>query len=83
MAIPLAGLNTFAAQIVSGFGFDVLPTVLLGMPTGVLQSLSGVVVAIPQRWMTNKRCVSAALCSLIPILCSVLLRSEWSTLLKS
>ncbi|KAH8172804.1 major facilitator superfamily protein [Sarocladium implicatum] len=72
--VPTGGLVTFAAQIVSGLGYSPLNTVLLGMPTGLFQSLAGFMVAVPQRWLTNKRCLSCALCCLIPLACSILLR---------
>lgn len=74
MNVPTGGLVTFAAQIVSGLGYGKLETTLLGMPTGVMQSLAGFMVAIPQRWLKNKRCLSAALCCLVPLICSVLIK---------
>ncbi|KAF6837195.1 allantoate permease [Colletotrichum plurivorum] len=74
MNVPTGGLVTFAAQIVSGLGYGKLETTLLGMPTGVMQSLAGFMVAIPQRWLKNKRCLSTALCCLVPLICSVLIK---------
>ncbi|KDN68837.1 hypothetical protein CSUB01_12614 [Colletotrichum sublineola] len=74
MNVPTGGLVTFAAQIVSGLGYGKLETTLLGMPTGMVQSLAGFMLAIPQRWLRNKRCLSSALCCLIPIACSVIIR---------
>ncbi|KAF6813223.1 allantoate permease [Colletotrichum sojae] len=76
MNVPTGGLVTFAAQIVSGLGYGKLETTLLGMPTGVMQSLAGFMVAIPQRWLKNKRCLSAALCCLVPLICSVLIKGS-------
>ncbi|KAF4431480.1 Major facilitator superfamily domain general substrate transporter [Fusarium acutatum] len=55
MNVPTGGLVTFAAQIVSGLGYGRLETTLLGMPTGMMQSLAGLMVAIPQKWLHNKR----------------------------
>ncbi|CAI6092377.1 unnamed protein product [Clonostachys chloroleuca] len=72
--VPTGGLVTFAAQIVSGLGYSPLNTVLLGMPTGIMQSVAGFMVAIPQRYMTNKRCLSCAICCLVPLACSILIR---------
>ncbi|KAH7039560.1 major facilitator superfamily domain-containing protein [Microdochium trichocladiopsis] len=74
MNVPTGGLVTFAAQIVSGLGYGKLETTLLGMPTGMVQSFAGLMVAIPQRWLKNKRCISAALCCLVPLACSILIR---------
>lgn len=76
--VPTGGLVTFAAQIVSGLGYSPLTTVLLGMPTGMFQSLAGFLVAIPQQWMTNKRCLSCAVCCLVPLACSILIRCKSS-----
>ncbi|KAK2003429.1 MFS general substrate transporter [Colletotrichum falcatum] len=61
MNVPTGGLVTFADQIVSGLGYGKLETTLLGMPTGMVQSLAGFMVAIPQRWLRNERCLSSAL----------------------
>ncbi|KGO67248.1 Major facilitator superfamily domain, general substrate transporter [Penicillium expansum] len=47
--VPLGGLSTFAAQIVSGLGYSSLETTLLGMPTGMFQTFAGLMVAVPQR----------------------------------
>ncbi|CAH0018603.1 unnamed protein product [Clonostachys rhizophaga] len=74
MNVPTGGLVTFAAQIVSGFGYSRLETVLLGMPTTPFQVLAVFSVAIPQKWMTNKRSISCAVSLLVPITCSLLLR---------
>lgn len=75
--VPTGGLVTFAAQIVSGLGYSPLNTVLLGMPTGIMQSVAGFMVAIPQRYMTNKRCLSCAICCLVPLACSILIRRKF------
>ncbi|KAH8894000.1 MFS general substrate transporter [Thozetella sp. PMI_491] len=74
MNVPTGGLVTFAAQIVSGLGYGTLETTLLGMPTGMIQSLAGFMVAIPQKWLKNKRCISAALCCLVPLICSLVIQ---------
>lgn len=76
MNVPTGGLVTFAAQIVSGLGYGKLETTLLGMPTGMIQSLAGFMVAIPQRWLHNKRCYTAAACCLVPLACSILIRGK-------
>lgn len=74
MNVPTGGLVTFAAQIVNGLGYSRLQTVLLGMPTGVIQTAAGLMVAAPQHFLKNKRCITAACCCLIPLVCSVLMQ---------
>ncbi|EXK46390.1 hypothetical protein FOMG_00112 [Fusarium oxysporum f. sp. melonis 26406] len=74
MNVPTGGLVTFAAQIVSGLGYGRLETTLLGMPTGMMQSLAGFIVAIPQQWLHSKRCYTAAACCLVPLVCSIIIR---------
>lgn len=76
MNVPNGGLVTFAAQIVSGFGYGRLETVLLGMPTTPFQVAGVFLVAVPQRWLTNKRSISCALALLVPLTCSLLLRCK-------
>ncbi|RKK29165.1 hypothetical protein BFJ65_g1101 [Fusarium oxysporum f. sp. cepae] len=75
MNVSTGGLVTFAAQIVSGLGYGRLETTLLGMPTGMMQSLAGFMVAIPQQWLHNKRCYTAAACCLVPLVCSIIIRA--------
>lgn len=60
MNVSNGGLNTFSAQIVSGFGFNALNTVLIGMPTGVIQAVSSILAALPPRYIKDSRCLSAA-----------------------
>lgn len=74
MNVSNGGLNTFSAQIVSGFGFSTLITVLLGMPTGVIQAVSSIVATIPSRYFKDVRCLSAAACCLVPLVCSIVIR---------
>lgn len=74
MNISNGGLNTFSAQIVSGFGFNSLQTVLLGMPTGVIQAVSSILVALPPRYIKDTRCLCAGLCCLVPLVCSIIIR---------
>lgn len=78
MNVPTGGIVTFAAQIVNGLGYSRLQTTLLGMPTGVVQTFAGLLVAVPQRWLKNMRCFSAALCCLVPLTCSLLMRRTLS-----
>ncbi|RDW85433.1 allantoate permease-2 [Coleophoma crateriformis] len=74
MNVPNGGLNTFSAQIVSGFGFGTLTTTLLGMPTGVVQALSSMAATIPSRYFKNTRCFSAAFFCMVPLICSIVIR---------
>jgi hypothetical protein len=75
--IPNGGLVTFAAQIVSGLGYGKLETTLLGMPTGVLQTVSGFLVSGLAHYTKNKRTLWSALCCLVPLACSILIRSKY------
>ncbi|EEU36118.1 uncharacterized protein NECHADRAFT_53068 [Fusarium vanettenii 77-13-4] len=74
MNVPTGGLSAFAAQIISGIGNSPLETVLLTMPCSPFQTVASLAVAIPQKWLTNKRCLSSAICCLIPLACSILIR---------
>ncbi|RSL52976.1 hypothetical protein CEP54_010611 [Fusarium duplospermum] len=74
MNVPTDGLSAFAAQIISGLGNSPLETVLLTMPCSPFQTVASLAVAIPQKWLTNKRCLSSAICCLIPLACSILIR---------
>ncbi|RKL29098.1 hypothetical protein BFJ70_g10809 [Fusarium oxysporum] len=83
MNVPTGGLVTFAAQIVSGLEYGRLETTLLGMPTGMMQSLAGFMVAIPQQWLHNKRCYTAAACCLVPLVCSIIIKGKTPRPMKS
>ncbi|KAH8894520.1 MFS general substrate transporter [Thozetella sp. PMI_491] len=72
--VPNGGLVTFAAQIVSGMGFGALETTLLGMPTGVIQTVSAFMVSGLSRVTTNKRALWCSLCCLVPMTCSIIIR---------
>ncbi|KAL6399359.1 putative allantoate permease protein [Ilyonectria robusta] len=74
MNVPTGGLSAFAAQIISGIGNSKLETMLLTMPASPFQTLASLTVAIPQRWLKNKRCLSSAICCLIPLTCSILIK---------
>ncbi|KAF4819910.1 putative transporter [Colletotrichum tropicale] len=74
MNVSNGGLNTFSAQIVSSFGFSPLKTVLLGMPTGVIQAVSSILATIPPRYIKDTRCISAAACCIVPLVCSIVIR---------
>ncbi|KAK2606711.1 hypothetical protein N8I77_005442 [Diaporthe amygdali] len=74
MNVSNGGLNTFSAQIVSGFGFSKLNTVLIGMPTGVIQAVTSILATIPPRYFKNTRCLSAAACCVVPLVCSIVIR---------
>lgn len=74
MNVSNGGLNTFSAQIVSGFGFTKLQTVLIGIPTGVIQSLSSILATLLPRYIKNTRCIAAALCCAVPLVSSIVIR---------
>lgn len=77
MNVPNGGLNTFSAQIVSGLGFSTLTTTLLGMPTGVIQGLVSLAATVPTRYFKDVRCLSAACCCVVPLVCSIVIRSKY------
>ncbi|RDW61475.1 hypothetical protein BP5796_11367 [Coleophoma crateriformis] len=72
--VPNGGLVTFAAQIVSGLGYGKLETTLLGMPTGVFMTVSGLMVSIPAYYLRNCRCLLAGICCLVPLVCCILIK---------
>lgn len=74
MNVSNGGLNTFSAQIVSGFGFTKLNTVLIGIPTGIIQAVTSILATIPPRYIKNTRCISAAVCCAVPLVCSIVIR---------
>ncbi|KAM0425060.1 hypothetical protein ACHAPT_009619 [Fusarium lateritium] len=72
--VPTGGGVAFGAQIVSGLGFGTLETTLLNMPTGLMMTLASFMVAVPQLWLKNQRCLSMGLCCVVPIVCCSLLQ---------
>lgn len=69
----LGGLTTFAALIVNGLGFSPLQAVLLGMPTGVIQTLSSVVVSYVGTIWPNTRCIFISATCLFPLVGTALI----------
>lgn len=70
--ISNSALVTFAAYIVSGLGFSILKTTLLGIPTGIFMTLSSWIIATPSYWFPKKyRTVSTAIICCVPIICCV------------
>ncbi|KAL4967095.1 MFS general substrate transporter [Aspergillus stella-maris] len=74
MNVPNGGLVTFAAQIVSGMGYGKLQTTLLGMPTGVIQTVSAFMVSGLCSFTRNKRTLFGAIFCLVPMACSIIIR---------
>lgn len=74
--IPLGALSTFAAQIISSQGYSNLTTTLLGMPTGIFQTMAGFLVAFLQTRLKNKKCLTSIICCLVPVVCSIFIRSR-------
>ncbi|EEU39001.1 uncharacterized protein NECHADRAFT_3210, partial [Fusarium vanettenii 77-13-4] len=72
--VPTGGVVAFGAQIVSGLGFSTLETMLLSIPTGATLTLSSFMVAVPQLWFKNKRCLAMGLCCIVPVVCCPLLQ---------
>ncbi|WAO90695.1 Hypothetical protein NCS54_00813200 [Fusarium falciforme] len=72
--VPTGGVVAFGAQIVSGLGFSTLETMLLSISTGATLTLSSFMVAVPQLWFKNKRCLAMGLCCIVPVFCCSLLQ---------
>ncbi|QPG72944.1 hypothetical protein FOA43_000248 [Brettanomyces nanus] len=73
--IPNGALVTFAAQIVSGFGYSPLRTTLLGMPTRVFMTLSSFVIILPTLKIPRKyKSIAIALVGLGPLVCGILIK---------
>ncbi|EKG16901.1 Major facilitator superfamily [Macrophomina phaseolina MS6] len=71
--IPNGGVVTFAAIIVSGFGYSTLVTTLLGIPTGIIATAWSWIIAYPAGRFRNSRCVIAASCNLLAVACAMLM----------
>ncbi|KAF2097710.1 MFS general substrate transporter [Rhizodiscina lignyota] len=69
----LGGLTTFAALIVNNLGFSPLQTVLLGMPTGVIQTASSIIVSYVGTIWPNTRCIFISATCLIPLVGTALI----------
>jgi ACS family allantoate permease-like MFS transporter len=67
------GLTTFASLIVNGFGFSQLETVLLGMPTGVFQTLSAFIYAYIATRKKNTRVITMMVTCLLPVMSTALI----------
>lgn len=80
--ISNGALVTFAAQIVSGLGFAPIITTALGIPTGLMMTLSSWIIAFSQFFFPGKyRTYFAVVVSLVPIICCSLmltLEGRWS-----
>ncbi|KKY27146.1 putative allantoate permease [Diplodia seriata] len=85
--IPNGGLVTFASIIVSGLGYSPLVTTLLGIPTGIIATLWAWMMAYPAGRFKNSRCIIAASCNLVTMVCAILMwklpRSNKSGLLAA
>ncbi|ODV96266.1 hypothetical protein PACTADRAFT_40386 [Pachysolen tannophilus NRRL Y-2460] len=69
--IPNGGLSTFSSIIVKNLGFSSVQSSLMGMPTGVIATLSTVGFTwLAARW-TNRRCLTAFISLIIPLIGSV------------
>ena len=73
MASFTGGLTTFASLIVSGLGFGKLPSVLLGMPTGAMQTSSAVICAIVGVQAKNIRVITMCATCLVPLFATALI----------
>lgn len=72
--VPNGALTTFATQIVSGLGYSKEKTLLLGMPTGVMMSVSSILITLIS-YLFHRRyimIVSIFFC-LVPLVCCILI----------
>ena len=67
------GLTTFASLIVNGLGYGKLPSVLLGMPTGAMQTSSAVICAIVGVQAKNIRILTMCITCLVPLVATALI----------
>ena len=67
------GLTTFASLIVNGLGYGKLPSVLLGMPTGAMQTSSAVICAIVAVQGKNIRVITMCVTCLVPLFATALI----------
>ncbi|KAJ3522928.1 hypothetical protein NM208_g12657 [Fusarium decemcellulare] len=71
--IPNGGLGAFSSIIVSGLGYSVPITTLLGIPTGVVATSWQLILAILCTKLKNKRCTVIAMANIIPMICAILM----------
>ncbi len=74
--IGFGATSGFAAQIVSGLGFDALETTLLGIPAGIIATFTGIIVTTFIGKVKNVRCLVSGLWSIIPLIAIVLIMSK-------
>ncbi|EEU39244.1 uncharacterized protein NECHADRAFT_94676 [Fusarium vanettenii 77-13-4] len=71
--IPNGGLVTFSSIIVSGLGYSVPITTLLGMPTGVVATTWQIILAVFCAKLKNMRCIIIAVANIVPMVCAILM----------
>ncbi|KAF5008149.1 hypothetical protein FDECE_5543 [Fusarium decemcellulare] len=71
--IPNGGLGTFSSIIVSGLGYSVPITTLLGIPTGVVGTAWQLILAALCAKLKNMRCTVIAVANIIPMICAILM----------
>lgn len=64
---------TFAALIVNGLGFDPLETTLLGVPTGVIATIWGILFNIVSSRLPGYRCILIVISILFPMVSAICL----------
>lgn len=66
--VPNGGLSTFSSIIIKNLGFSSVESSLMGMPTGVLASISSFFFSwVAARWV-NRRCLTAFISLIIPLI---------------
>jgi MFS-type transporter involved in bile tolerance (Atg22 family) len=74
--IANGGLVIFSGLIVSGLGFSKLETTLLGIPTGMIATFAGILMAYISARFKNGKCITTIVFALIPIACAILMMSK-------
>ncbi|GMG19137.1 unnamed protein product [Ambrosiozyma monospora] len=71
--IPNGGLSAFSSIIIKNLGFTSVQSSLMGIPTGVIASISTVFFTwLASRW-TNKRCLVSVISLVIPLIGAIIL----------
>ncbi|WVQ79793.1 hypothetical protein IAT38_001893 [Cryptococcus sp. DSM 104549] len=71
-SVPNGSISTFGATIIAGFGYDTKQTTLLGMSTGVSETMAFIVAIMLSRW-TKQRCLPAVMCISVSIMGAIMM----------
>ncbi|WVQ79791.1 hypothetical protein IAT38_001891 [Cryptococcus sp. DSM 104549] len=71
-SVPNGSISTFGATIIAGFGYDTKQTTLLGMSTGVSETVAMIVGIMLSRWM-KQRCLPAIICISVSVVGAIMM----------